>query len=260
MKFQTIESRQNERVRAFCRLRDTAAERKKTGLFVLEGLRLCADCAESGIPVEAVFCTEAAKAKGGARLGTLLAGAKAVFTVSEPVAERLSDTVTPQGVFCIAKQPPAAGFAPKRGERWLALERIQNPQNLGAVSRTAEALGISGLLVAGGCDRFNPKALRASMGSLLRLPVLETENLAETLTALGGILPTFASVPDAAATPVRDVDFSGGAVLVVGNEGNGVSDAVLEAAAARVTIPMRGRAESLNAAAAAAILMWEMMQ
>ena len=98
------------------------------------------------------------------------------------------------------------------------------------------------------------------MGSLLRLPVLETEDLAETLKTLGKTVPTYAAVPDATAVPLREADFSGGAVLVVGNEGNGVSDAVLEAASARVTIPMRGRAESLNAAAAAAILMWEMMQ
>lgn len=260
MQFQTIASRKNERVQAFCRLRDTAAERKRTGLFVLEGLRLCADCAESGLMIESVFCTEAAKDKGGARLETLFSAAETVFLISDAVAEKLSDTVSTQGVFCVAKCPPRAAFTVRRGERWIALDHIQNPQNLGAASRTAEALGVTGLIVSGGCDRFNPKALRASMGSLLRLPVLETEDLAETLKTLGKTVPTYAAVPDATAVPLREADFSGGAVLVVGNEGNGVSDAVLRAVSARVTIPMRGRAESLNAAAAAAILMWEMMQ
>lgn len=142
MQFQTIASRKNERVQAFCRLRDTAAERKKTGLFVLEGLRLCADCAESGLMIESVFCTEAAKDKGGARLETLFSAAETVFLISDAVAEKLSDTVSTQGVFCVAKCPPRAALMVRRGERWLALDHIQNPQNLGAASRTAEALGL----------------------------------------------------------------------------------------------------------------------
>lgn len=259
MQPQSIESRRNARVQAFCRLRDSAAERKRAGRFVLEGLRLCADCAETGAPLAAAFVTEAARKKGGARMDALLAAANEVFYISEPVAERLSDTVTTQGVFAEAFLPAARPFAPQPGERYLALEAVQNPQNLGAAARTAEALGLSGLLLSSGCDRFSPKALRASMGSLLRLPVFETDALPTALKAASKTLPVFAAVPDRDAPRVQTVDFSGGAVVVVGNEANGVSEAV-RALASPVTVPMAGRAESLNAAAAAAILMWEMVR
>ena len=151
-------------------------------------------------------------------------------------------------------------FAIEKGGRYLALEQVQNPQNLGAAARTAEALGIAGLIVSGGCDRFNPKALRASMGSLLRLPVMQVEDLASWLKAQNETILTLATVPDMRATSICTLDFSGGAIAVVGNEGNGVSDAVLSAVRERVTIPMRGAAESLNASAAATITMWEMMR
>lgn len=260
MKLVTIESRSNEKVKAYCKLRDAAKERREKARFVLEGLRLCADCAESGFGVETVFITDTALQKGGARVQALLDVCAAAFLVTQAVAEKMANTVSTQGVFCIAQMPARQGFTPVAGGRYLALECIQNPLNLGATARTAEALGVTGLLVAAGCDIYNPKALRASMGSLLRLPVAETENLAETLCALQGVLPTFAAVPDSSAIGVREMDTSNGAVLVVGNEGNGVSEAVLQAAQQRVTIPMQGAAESLNAAAAATILMWEMMQ
>ena len=156
--------------------------------------------------------------------------------------------------------PENTEFTVEKGGRYLALEQVQNPQNLGAAARTAEALGIAGLIVSGGCDRFNPKALRASMGSLLRLPVMQVEDLASWLKAQNEMILTLATVPDATATSICTLDFSGGAIAVVGNEGNGVSDAVLAAVRERVTIPMRGAAESLNASAAATITMWEMMR
>ena len=156
--------------------------------------------------------------------------------------------------------PENTEFTVEKGGRYLALEQVQNPQNLGAAARTAEALGIAGLIVSGGCDRFNPKALRASMGSLLRLPVMQVEDLASWLKAQNETILTLATVPDMRATSICTLDFSGGAIAVVGNEGNGVSEAVLSAVRERVTIPMRGAAESLNASAAATITMWEMMR
>lgn len=150
-------------------------------------------------------------------------------------------------------------------QKLLLLENIQDPANLGAMSRTAEALGISGLLVIGGCDVYSPKALRASMGALLRLPVEVAGTTAEdsisvlqNAEALG--FRTYASTPAADAVPVTTVDFSGPVLCVVGNEANGVTPQTMDTCTARVTIPMEGRAESLNAAAAGAILMWEMVR
>lgn len=248
----------NEKIKEYRKLLVSRKARRESELFPLEGLRLCADAAASGFRIETLFLTEAAAEKGSDRLEILCKSARRIYTVSPAVAEKMADTVSPQGVFCTVRMKAQKTFCVRRGGRYVVLDRVQNPQNLGAIARTAEALGADSLIVFGGCDRYNPKALRASMGSLLRLPVFETEDIAETLRVLGETVFTFAAVPDAHALSVTEADFSKGAAAVIGNEGEGVSETVLNAVQSRVTIPMRGNAESLNAAAAAIILMWEM--
>lgn len=260
MAYPVIQSRTNAKIKDGCRLTASAKYRREQGFFTLEGLRLCADAAQSGCQVQTLFLTADAEEKGGERLKILLKNAQEIYTVTEEVAEKLSDTVSSQGVFAILQMLPETALAIQKGGKYVVLDTVQNPQNLGAIARTAEAFGVNGLIVGGGCDRYNPKALRASMGSLLRLPVFETEDLAATVREIGKTVPTFATVPDCAAESICAQDFSGGAAAIIGNEGNGVSEAVLSAAQKRVTIPMRGNAESLNAAAAATVTVWEMMK
>ena len=260
MAYPVIQSRTNAKIKDGCRLTASAKYRREQGLFTLEGLRLCADAAQSGCQVQTLFLTADAEEKGGERLKILLKNAQKIYTVTEEVAEKLSDTVSSQGVFAILQMLPETALAIQKGGKYVVLDTVQNPQNLGAIARTAEAFGVNGLIVGGGCDRYNPKALRASMGSLLRLPVFETEDLAATVRAIGKTVPTFATVPDCTAESICVQDFSGGAAAIIGNEGNGVREAVLSAAQKRVTIPMRGNAESLNAAAAATVTVWEMMK
>ena len=145
--------------------------------------------------------------------------------------------------------------------KYIAAESIQNPSNLGAIARTAEALGISGLIVGGGCDIYNPKAQRAAMGSLLRLPVITADNLIDYLLSLKEQgFRVFGTVPDREAKAVTSVDFNAPCVSVIGNEANGLSDEILKICTDRITVPMAGRAESLNASTAAAIIMWEMVR
>lgn len=260
MAYPVIQSRTNVKIKDGCRLTASAKYRREQGLFTLEGLRLCADAAQSGCQVQTLFLTADAEEKGGERLKILLKNAQKIYTVTEEVAEKLSDTVSSQGVFAILQMLPETALAIQKGGKYVVLDTVQNPQNLGAIARTAEAFGVNGLIVGGGCDRYNPKALRASMGSLLRLPVFETEDLAATVREIGKTVPTFATVPDCTAESICVQDFSGGAAAIIGNEGNGVREAVLSAAQKRVTIPMRGNAESLNAAAAATVTVWEMMK
>ena len=260
MAYPVIQSRTNAKIKDGCRLTASAKYRREQGLFTLEGLRLCADAAQSGCQVQTLFLTADAEEKGGERLKILLKNAQKIYTVTEEVAEKLSDTVSSQGVFAILQMLPETALAIQKGGKYVVLDTVQNPQNLGAIARTAEAFGVNGLIVGGGCDRYNPKALRASMGSLLRLPVFETEDLAATVREIGKTVPTFATVPDCTAERICAQDFSGGAAAIIGNEGNGVREAVLSAAQKRVTIPMRGNAESLNAAAAATVTVWEMMK
>jgi len=254
MPINAVSSRDNPHIKAAVRLRDS--DRHALGRFFLEGFRLCADALASGYAPEQVFLTPAAREKYDT--APLEQAAAQVFEITESVAERLGDTRTPQGVFGVFERQEAKQEFWRAGGKYIALENVQDPGNLGTVARTAEALGIDGLLLCGGCDAFHPKALRASMGALLRLPVMQTQDLPADLRACK--LPCYAAVPDRGAGSVLDCDFTRGGVIVIGSEARGLSKEALDACANRTTVPMPGRAESLNAAAAATILMWEMVR
>lgn len=259
-----ITSRKNEWVRHAAKLASSAAFRRSEGLFILEGARLCVDAAESGIAIQRLFYTEQAAQKYAGYLERILPAAAQAYELAPHAAELLAETKTTQGIFCVCGMRPGtvglSGLVPSG--HLLAVEHLQDPGNLGAVLRTAEALGISGVLLAGACcDVYSPKVLRASMGAVFRLPFYLVESLpdaAETLRACGYAL--YAAVPDHTARPVTELSFDGPSLIAVGNEGNGLSAETVAACDLPVTIPMQGRAESLNAAASAAILMWELMR
>jgi TrmH family RNA methyltransferase len=143
--------------------------------------------------------------------------------------------------------------------KYVALENINDPSNLGAVSRTAEALGVSGIILsANGCDPYSPKSLRASMGTLLRMPLIVLPDFVNGIKNSG--LKSYACVVDSNAKSITDVDFTEGSVVMIGNEANGLTMEAKEMATEQITIKMTGLAESLNAATAAAISIWEMMK
>lgn len=255
-----ITARTNEKIKYASHLAESASFRRERGEFLLEGARLCSDAAQTGVEISAAFFTAKALWKYPEYIESIKPVSGICYEISAEVSQKLSGTENPQGVFCICRmQRAASGFDLTPGGKYLALENIQDPSNLGAICRSAEAIGIDGLLVSGGCDIYNPKALRASMGSLLRMYVAETADLPAMLAEANeaGML-TLASVPSRDAEDIRDVDKSGGVVCCVGNEGSGLSDGAIAACRKRITIPMGGRAESLNAAAASAILAWEL--
>ena len=262
---ETITRRKNALVRRAADL-SRAQARKETGAVLCEGARLCADAAESGLNIREAFFTEKAQEKYAPYVQAIQKRAAASYGISEPVAALLSDTKASQGVYCVCDLPAAPPLLrllerPAKGHG-LCLERIQDPANLGTVLRTAEALGVETLLLCGeGCDPFSPKALRGGMGAAFRLRLYHLPSLAEAAPQLrkaGWRL--LAAVPHADAEPIVALDFSRPTLLAVGNEGAGLLPASIAACDGRVTIPMRGRAESLNASASAAILLWEMMR
>ena len=259
-----ILSRRNEMIQNAVKLAACAEYRRERGLYFLEGARLCSDAASSGVTVRTLLYTEAAAEKYEKYLFPVRGAAKEVFLVGPQAAGALSCTKTPQGVFCVCEMPGrirSGADLPPHGS-YLALENLQDPANMGTILRTAEALGIGGILRGGSCcDLYSQKVLRASMGAVFRLPIFTEEDLPALLLELNrkGFL-TAAAVPDGSAVPVTKMDFSGPCVLVVGNEGNGLTQGTRNACGTEITIPMLGRAESLNASAAAAILIWEMMR
>ncbi len=260
MKDFVITAKNNPKIKEIKGLLTSSKDRKNSGLFVLEGVRLCCDAVKSGCEITSVFCTETCAEKYADSINELKNATSDFFFVSEDVLKSISDTVTPQGVVCAVKMC-SNNFEYESGKRYIALDTIQNPDNLGAISRTAEAFGIDGMVICGGCDIYNPKALRASMGALFRLPVKVCTNLKDEISLCKKVgIQSFATVPDRDACDITKTDFGKGAFCIIGNEGNGVSKEVIDACDRKITIKMQGRAESLNAAAAASITMWELVK
>lgn len=255
-----ITSRTNDKIKRFLKLSASSKERRETSLYVIEGARLCFDALLSGEDFIEFFFTEKAREKFEKQVNSILKKAENCFIISEEVSVKLSSTPSPQGMFAIVKQRQIP-LAFDTQLCYIALDGVQDPANLGALSRTAEALGVNGLILYNCCDIYNPKALRASMGAFFRLPVMLTDELPMLLKnkAIEGMM-TVAAVPDRDSEDITALDFSKGAITVIGNEGNGVSLPVINACTKKAVIPMKGRAESLNAAAAGAIVMWEMMK
>ena len=257
-----ITAKTNEKIKAAVRLRDSAKARREENEFFLEGARLCAD-ASGSVEVVRLFYTQKAKEKYFSEVSLLEQRAAESCEVSEEIAAKLSDTFSPQGIFCVCKTLDKKHYIDKiySNAKIIALENIQDPANLGAIARTAEALGIGGAVLCGCCDIYNPKAQRAAMGSLLRLPIITVDSMSEAMKDFEGRgYVTLSSTPSETAHDITVTDIGEKTVCVIGNEGNGVTQETAESCMYRVRVPMRGRAESLNASMAAAIIMWELMR
>lgn len=242
-----IQSTQNDTVK---RMRSLAAKkgRQETGLHLIEGERLVREAIASGADIAELFIEEGREAED------IASSAAKVYTVTRRVLESMTDTGTPQWICAAVRTPntvPPAGYP---DGLIVALDRVQDPGNLGTILRTADAMGAVGLLLGAGCaDPFGPKVLRSTMGSVYHIPLWQgelTQELPKLKQAgfsmicghLGGT-ETLPAVGDKC-------------VLIIGNEGSGVSDEVADMCE-KYRLPMFGRAESLNASVAAGILMYE---
>ena len=257
-----ITSRDNETVKQCVKLMKSAAYRKERSLFCAEGVRVCKDGVLSGFSPELFLYTKAAKDKFADDFALIEASSKKSEVVSNDVFSKIGDTKSPQGFFCVFNMldKPRFPIRINKGECLLGCERIQDPSNLGTILRTAEALGMGGVILSADCcDAFSPKVVRGSMGAVFRMPMYTPEIMSEYIRSLSDSgIATYASTPRN-AEDITKVSFDGG-VMLIGNEGSGLSDETIAACTKKVMIPMRGRAESLNAAAAASLLMWEMLR
>ncbi len=259
-----LTSRENARVRELSRLFCSAKSRREAHLFVAEGERLCRDAALSSAEILRTFVTPGACEKYADTVRLLAEKSAEQLGISEELARRVGDTEHPQGIFavCRMRDDRAESAALHAHSRVAVLENIQDPANLGAVFRSAEAFGLDAVVLAGSCcDVYAPKAVRAGMGAIFRLNVIRAETGPEAAAMLAqrGIR-TFAAVAHGRARQVSEGLLGAGCAVFIGNEGNGLRPETAAACDACVTIPLRGRAESLNAAAAAAVLIWEMVR
>ena len=259
LNFRQVTAKDNKIIKLVTLLQKSSAARRENKLFVLEGLRLCGDAASCGIKFETLIVSKNASLKFADSINKYSANSKDLIEVPDELLVKMSDTVNPQGIMAVAHMPDIS-VPIKLSGRYIALEHVADPANIGAISRTAEALGISGLIVSSdSCDIYSPKVLRASMGTIIRLPVYVCNNVLSFLNT--NSLRAFACIPkEDADLKFGDFKFGDGDAVLIGNEANGLKKDTVIGAYKTITIKMRGRAESLNAASAAAIAMWELIK
>ena len=256
--FKEIISRENSLIKLTSNLQKSSKQRTQLGMFCLEGLRICSDAFENGIRFDKLIISKSAKEKYWNKIYEFSNNSNECYILPDTLFKKISDTDSPQGIIAIALMPDTKSSINKNG-RYIALENIQDPSNLGAIARTCEALGVTGIILSSnGCDPYSPKSLRASMGTLLRIPVIIFDNFIDDIKSSG--LKTYACVVDSDAKDINTINFNDGCALLIGNEGNGLTEYTKENSDMCITIPMKGKAESLNAAVAASISIWEMMK
>lgn len=247
-----ITSRRNPLLTQVKKLAARRSFRREQGLFLGDGIKLLEEALRWQAPLEAVVLT------AGIRPPEELPPSVRVAEVPEDVMASISPMESPQGALFLCRMPPSSPPECLTGNRWLVLDGLQDPGNVGTIWRTADALGADGLLLVNSCaDPWSPKTVRASMGACFRLPVYETAPPALAALLERSRLPLCAAALRGDTEDLRRVDLSRCAA-VIGSEGKGVSQEVLALSHHTLKIPMRERCESLNAASAAAILLWEM--
>lgn len=242
-----ITARKNPLLQQTRRLLASRREREDTGLYAAEGTKLLAEAVKWNAGLHTVILTDGVEAEVPENVR--------LVRVPEDVMTSLSPMPTPQGALFLCRLPEAVAFTPRPG--MLLLDGIQDPGNLGTILRTADALDIPVALLEGCADPYSHKTVRASMGAVFRsVPVQTTWREARQALAQANIPAAVTALTDA-ARDLRQVTLEQMAV-VIGSEGQGVRQEILKDADDALIIPMNPRCESLNAAIAAAIVMWQM--
>lgn len=258
-----ISSKKNRWIKYLSRL-SRRKYREREGRFVIEGARIVADAINAGWPVEALFHSEAFinERSGREILDSAVRSGIPALEVEAHLLEGLSGTETPQGLIAVVKKVEHSlrdvlGWGTGK-PLILVIEGVQDPGNLGTLIRCADAAGVNGVVIfRGTVDLFNPKTLRSTAGSIFHLPVLyEKEDMDVINFFRRAGLQVVVGSPSA-KKQIQEVDFTVPTLLAVGNEGRGASPVLVSRADHVVCIPMPGRAESLNVAVAAGIMLYE---
>lgn len=275
-----ISSKDNKKIKYIRSLMEKGSIRKKDKAFVVEGIKLTDEALECGKVVE-IVCAKSLYdelisgdlsgnrllAENDKNITNYVKKGSSLLVVSDTVFKSVSETKTPQGILAVVEMPDYGlldkGFLEqaytKNGKiKLLVLEDTADPGNLGTIMRTAEAAGVTGVIMGKGTvDIFNPKVVRSTMGSIFRLPFTYVEDLKETIKELKKQRISFYATHLKGEKSYKDIKYSDKSAILVGNEARGLSDEVADLADTYVLIPMQGKVESLNAAVAAALMMYE---
>jgi len=250
-----IESKQNALVKHWKKLVSAKKERDKTGEYIVEGFHLTEEALKNKDQVIHIIKREDVEIPREWSLDDVY-----LVEVTDSVAKEIAETETSQGIFAHCKQREISGSEQAKWSKVLLVDSVQDPGNIGTMIRTADACGIDAVILGKGCaDLYNPKTLRSAQGSHFHLPVIRG-NLAEWIEKLKERhIPVFGTALEN-AVDYRKLDKTESFALLVGNEGSGVHQALLEKTDQNVVIPIFGQAESLNVAVATGILLYKFME
>lgn len=247
-----ISSAANPAVKEVVLLQTKARARCESGLFVVEGLRLVRE-----VPADQLVRAYATERFAGSEEGRTLCEKLKAETVSDAVMEKMGDTKTPQGILAIVRQK-RQGIEDFGEGPLLILERVQDPGNLGTLFRTAEAAGAGGILMDGEtADVYQPKVVRSTMGAVFRVPFAVSRDLRADAGKLKTLGYTLYAAHLKGSEDYDRIAYPAKAAYLLGNEGNGLTEALTACADGRLRIPMLGRTESLNVSVAGALLLYE---
>ncbi|WP_047150532.1 TrmH family RNA methyltransferase [Aneurinibacillus tyrosinisolvens] len=253
-----ISSAQNPRIKQWAKLH-IRKEREKAGLFLLEGPHLIEEACRFEAPIQAILLQDHIE-EIPAWLDTYSARSQTpLFQTTAQVMEKLSETKSPQGMIAVVEMNRQVPRNLPEDFLLLMVDRLQDPGNLGTLIRTADAAGFHGVVIGeGSVDLYNGKAIRSTMGSLFHLPVWNADLaqfIAQTRSSYPDVRVIGTSLEESKL--YNDVSYAGPVMLVIGNEGSGITENILAFTDENVIIPIYGKAESLNAAVAGSVLMYE---
>ncbi len=256
-----IKSKDNSNIKLIQKLLSSKKTRDEQNVFIIEGRKVFEDALFENIDIIKVFISEKFSEKHSSFLCNITKKIpqENVFYITDELSDKIAQTAKTQGIFAIAKKINK-NFSIISGGKYLLLENLQDPANIGTIIRTADAVGLDGVILSSDCcDVYNEKVVRATMGSLFRVNFLQNADLSHIISTLKSAnIPTFAAVIDSDATDLKKCDFENGAGVIIGNEGNGLCLETISLCDFRLTIKMNGNLNSLNAAMASTIIAWEM--
>lgn len=250
MKAEVISSLQNPLMKKWRLLNKSRKERMEQGLFLAEGEHM----AQEAVQCHAA-CALIVSEKTQEKFSSLLSCGLPTYVLADHVFAALCDAKTPQGILALCSYPHETPIS-ALGQRIVCLNGVQDPGNVGTILRTMDAAGFTGLLIdEKTADPYSPKVLRSTMGSIFRIPVALTKDLAATLSVMTEFEIIAGDLQGEAFFAERNCKEN--TCIIIGNEGAGIAPEIKEKATLRLKIPMMGGAESLNAAVAAAVMMYD---
>lgn len=251
-----ITSASNQQIKHIVQLQKKAKLRNELGQFVIEGIKMYGE-----IPKDYIVSTYVSETFYNEKIVNNYIGVEKYEIISDKIFGGISETITPQGILAIVKQPKYNfdNIIKKESATLLFLDNLRDPGNLGTIIRTAEGAGIDGIVLSKeSVDVYNPKVIRSTMGAIYRMPFTYEENFADTLKKkyINNGFELYAAHLEGASEYTK-VNYPKKTGIIIGNEANGISKEVVEVANHMIKIPMEGKVESLNAAISAALIIYE---